>query len=348
MRIVPTAVDLFSGCGGLTAGLKAAGYEVLAAIEIDSKAWTTYALNHPEVRLYKDDIRQVPAARLLDNLGIARGDLQLLAGCPPCQGFSRLTTRNGKRRPRDWRNDLIVEFLRFVRVLRPQSVMLENVPRLAADRRFKRFRSEIRRLGYRDSHRVLDVSLFGVPQRRQRLIYVASRGLDLVELKDRSRKRVRTVRDTIGRMPVPGKSRDWLHDLPERRSPRVLKVIKAIPRNGGNRLALPPALSLKCHRRHDGFRDVYGRMKWQAPAPTITSGCSNPSKGRFLHPTQNRAITLREAALLQGFPARYRFVKSHGKEAIALMIGNALPPPFVTYHARHLLMQLRGAQRDAV
>jgi DNA (cytosine-5)-methyltransferase 1 len=121
--------------------------------------------------------------------------------------------------------------------------------------------------------------------------------------------------------------------LGENRSKEVRELIALIPKNGGSRSDLPKRYQLDCHKRSDGFSDVYGRMAWDDVSPTITSGCHNPSKGRFLHPSQNRTITLREAAILQGFPRRYRFNVDHGKESIALMIGNALPPPFIAAHA---------------
>jgi DNA (cytosine-5)-methyltransferase 1 len=142
-----------------------------------------------------------------------------------------------------------------------------------------------------------------------------------------------TVRDAIGDLPLAGKSGDPLHDAPEKRSEKVARLIALVPKDGGSRSDLPKRLRLKCHQRFDGFYDVYGRMAWNDVAPTITSGCHNPSKGRFLHPTRNRAITLREAALLQGFPVDYKFPAEIKKERVSLMIGNALPPPLIAAHA---------------
>jgi DNA (cytosine-5)-methyltransferase 1 len=138
----------------------------------------------------------------------------------------------------------------------------------------------------------------------------------------------RTVRQVIGSLPAAGKSGDPLHDFPEKRSDKTLKLIRQIPKNGGSRTALSDDRQLRCHKRCDGFKDVYGRMAWNTLAPTITGGCVNPSKGRFLHPTKNRAITLREAALLQGFPRRYFVSLDEGKYRAAELIGNALPPEF--------------------
>jgi DNA (cytosine-5)-methyltransferase 1 len=270
----------------------------------------------------------------LRSLRLKRGRLELLAGCPPCQGFSNLRTRNRSRRRFDMRNSLIAEFLRFVRGLRPQAILLENVPALADHWRFRIFRREMKRLGYNEIHAVQDAADFGVPQRRRRLIYMAVRqGRPLLPKPLKIR---RNVREALVGLPRAGLSGDRIHDLPANRSPEVKRLIKLIPRNGGSRADLPRRLWLDCHLDTDGFRDVYGRMRWNEPAPTITSGCHNPSKGRFLHPTANRNITLREAALLQGFPKTYRFSRTAGKEALAMQIGNALPPMFVAAHARAL------------
>ena len=342
------AVDLFSGCGGLTLGLRSAGFTVRAAVEIEPKARRTYALNHPTVRLYEQDIRTLSARTLLRDLTLKPGQLDLLAGCPPCQGFSRLRTRNRAASVRDPRNDLVDEFLRFVRVLRPKAVMLENVPSLSTDRRFARLRSVLTSLGYQHTFAVLDAADYGVPQRRKRLILVGSR-LHSVAVAEASGRR-RTVRAALRGLRHPSRTADRLHAMPESRSPRVRALIRRIPRDGGSRSDLPREYRLACHGRSDGFHDVYGRMAWDEVAPTITSGCINPSKGRFLHPTEHRTITLREAAVLQGFPRRYKFDPSHGKEAIALMIGNALPPPFVAAHARALrrgIEPLTAARRRA-
>lgn len=332
----PTAVDLFSGCGGLTLGLQQAGYKVLAAVEVEIKAQATYALNHPDVTLYRKDIRFIKPCELMDQAGLKRGELDLLAGCPPCQGFSRLRTKNRAVFVQDSRNDLVNDFLRFVKILLPKKVMLENVPALMRDSRFVELCSALELLGYNCAFDVLDAADYGVPQRRRRLILVASRdGKPVIAVKNSRRF---TVREALEKVGAPSTSKDLLHSLPERRSEAVRTIISMIPKNGGSRSDLPVSFQLPCHLRSRGFYDVYGRMSWDEVAPTITSGCHNPSKGRFIHPSYNRNITLREAALLQGFPISYQFDISHGKEAIALMIGNALPPPFIAAHA----MALRG------
>jgi DNA (cytosine-5)-methyltransferase 1 len=323
-----TAIDLFSGCGGLSRGLADAGYRVLAAVDIDQKACETYRANHQDVELLIGDIRQLSAAKLMRRARLKKGELDLLAGCPPCQGFSTLRARNGHAAASDPRNDLIEEFARLALSLRPKMVMMENVPALAKYQKFIDFVQRLSSDGYQVVTKVLDVSAFGVPQRRKRLILSASRlGAPHLAMEETTRT---TVRDAIGGLAPAGKSGDALHDIPsKRRSPRVQAMIEAIPKDGGSRHSLPDEMKLNCHSRTSGFNDVYGRMRWDDVSPTITSGCNNPSKGRFIHPQEDRPITLREAAILQGFPADYRFVVSHGKAAIALMIGNALPPKFI-------------------
>jgi len=327
-----TAVDLFSGCGGLTEGLKQAGFRVIGAVECDSLAAETYHANHDDVHLIRRDIRRISASSLMKDLGLRKGSLALLAGCPPCQGFSAIRTRNGGKRVRDARNDLIYEFLRFARALKPKAIMMENVPALARNRRLKELVKSLSSLGYFCSVRVLDAANYAVPQRRRRVVMLASVDQEIPIAKPSRSER--SVKDAIGHLKgKAGRTRDKLHYMPGKRSDLTERRIRAIPKNGGSRSSLPADLKLKCHDHTDGFKDVYGRMRWDAVAPTITGGCINPSKGRFLHPSEHRAITLREAALLQTFPKRYYFSLAQGRFPAALMIGNALPPEFVRRHA---------------
>lgn len=330
----PIAFDCFSGCGGMSEGFRQAGYRVVGAIEIDPGAVQAYRLNHSQVRIWQEDIRRVSSRSILRNLELKKGELDLLGGCPPCQGFSTLRTRNGRRRVWDKRNDLIFEFQRLALDLRPKYVMLENVPTLIKDRRLQNFVKSLKDAGYTVKADVLNVAEYGVPQRRNRTVVVASR-IRTPRFATTIRS-PNTVRRAIGFLPPAGESGDPLHDLPESRTAVVRRRIASIPKDGGSRKALPRHLRLQCHEGADGFSDVYGRMAWDEPAPTITTGCFNPSKGRFLHPTQNRAISIREAALLQSFPLSYQFPVELGKVKLAEMIGNALPPLFIRRHARVL------------
>ena len=327
----PTAVDLFSGCGGLTTGLRKAGFRVLAGIEMDFSASAVYRLNHPTVHLFKQDISSVSVTALKRELAIQKGELDLLAGCPPCQGFSMVRTLNGKREIIDERNDLIFQFLRLVKGLSPKSVMLENVPGLAEDQRLELFVDELRSMGYSVEFKVLNVADYAVPQRRNRVVLLAGRA-GPIPFALPARRTV-TVRDAIAKLPAAGESGDPVHDFPENRSDRIRSLISSIPKNGGSRTDLPKHLQLECHKRCNGFKDVYGRMAWDEVAPTLTTGCFNPSKGRFLHPEADRTITIREAALLQTFPRRYKFPPELGKVTLATQIGNALPPEFVRRQA---------------
>jgi DNA (cytosine-5)-methyltransferase 1 len=337
-----TAIDLFCGAGGLTCGLKQAGFSVLAGVELREIAAETYSKNHKTTRLLEDDIRNLSPLDVMNSLELRPGQLSLLAGCPPCQGFSTLRTRNKASSVDDHRNDLIFEFLRWIKVFLPKCIMLENVPALAKDARIQTAITHLKELGYcidRDSLRIEDIADYGVPQRRKRMILAASLYGSILPPKVVSIKT--TVKETIAHLPIAGTSGDPLHDLPEDRSEKIKKLISLIPKNGGGRTDLPMEYWLDCHKRYpNGFKDVYGRMHWDEVAPTITGGCHNPSKGRFLHPEDNRAITLREAALLQTFPANYYFSLKRGKEAAALMIGNALPPRFIRQQgeaiAKHL------------
>lgn len=344
----PKAIDLFSGAGGLTSGLRKAGFQVIAAVEVDPVAAETYASNHKGVWIWKDDICKLTAEKLCEQVGIRPGELDLLAGCPPCQGFSSIRTLNGAREIDDPRNDLIGQFIKFAKVLQPKAIMLENVPGLAKDQRFDRFCKELEALGYpvHGAYMIVNAAEHGVPQRRRRLIMMTSK-YGLVPF-PKPALRTKSVRDAIGKLPAPGASGDPLHDLPDSRSNAVVELIKAIPKDGGSRRDLGEENQLDCHKKCAGFRDVYGRMAWDKVSPTITSGCNNPSKGRFIHPEQDRAITLREAALLQTFPHNYKFSLKRGKTGVSLMIGNALPPELIRRHASMVikLISTSGSSRE--
>lgn len=336
----PVAIDLFSGSGGLTLGLKNAGFRVIGAVDCDSLAAETYRVNHNNTILWEKDIKDLSVSEVMSRLKLKLGELDLLAGCPPCQGFSSIRTLNGKRDIDDPRNDLVFEILRFVRGLDPKAIMMENVPGLAKDERLHSFCREIENLGYSCACNVLDAACFGVPQRRLRMVLLAGKfGPIKFAAPDTPRC---TVREAISALPPAGNSRDCLHDLPEKRSNRITNLIKKIPKNGGSRVDLGSENQLECHKKCNGFRDVYGRMSWDRQAPTITGGCVNPSKGRFLHPEENRAITLREAALLQTFPPNYFFSLRRGKTPAAELIGNALPPEFIRNHAIEIKEYLRN------
>lgn len=321
------AIDLFAGAGGATQGLKEAGFEVLAAIESDSTAAASYGANHAEVNLLAEDIREVGADELRLRLGLGMGQLTLLKACPPCQGYSSI----GRGNPADPRNDLVAEVWRFARVFRPRIVMLENVPGLARDARMPRLIRQMRAIGYSVKTYVLDATSFGVPQRRRRLIVIAVRDgahalpESLVELLPGwfGEAGMKTAGEALALVARVDPDRDPLHQ-PRVSSPAVAERLAAIP-VGGSRFDLPVDRRLPCHSRL-GRRDAtasYGRVRLDAPAPTMTTRCTTPACGQFVHPTEPRALTLREAATIQTFPLDYQF--RGGVGAVERQIGNAVP-----------------------
>jgi DNA (cytosine-5)-methyltransferase 1 len=346
LKSKPKAIDVFCGCGGTTQGLRDAGFSVIAGVENNALAITTYRKNHPRTKVWDTDICDLMPKELLQHHRLRKGELDLLTGCPPCQAFSSMRRLNGKRRVRDRKSkDLVFEYLRFVEGLKPKVVMIENVPRLINDYRFNQVRKRLRVLGYAGQPAIFNAADCGVAQRRRRMVYIASR-VGKIEYAEPVDKNARmTVRDMIGDLTPPGNTGDPLHDFPESRSQRIVNLIASIPKNGGSRRSLGKRKQLKCHSKCNGFKDVYGRMAWDDVAPTITGGCVNPSKGRFLHPEQDRAITLREAALLQSFPPDYFFSLDNGKFAVALMIGNAFPPLFVKHHVVEVRKHLQHGTR---
>ena len=326
---MPTAIDLFAGAGGATQGLKDAGFRVVAAVECDANAVDTFEANHPDVDMRPKDIRDVSPEKLRLRIELARFELTLLTACPPCQGFSTL----GSSSYDDERNDLVAQVWRFTREFRPAAVMVENVPGLASDVRWIRLRRQLRAVGYRVRSWIVDAADFGVPQRRRRLIAIAVSEAQ-AEFPDDLRDVLPPsldlaaphASDVIAQAGSIGESKDEWHRA-RTPTPVVLERIRAIPA-GGNHYDLPEALQLACHRRlrrqgRTAATGPYGRIPPEGPAPTMTTRCTTISCGRFVHPTEDRGISLREAALLQTFPPDYAFVGSY--ESMERQIGNAVP-----------------------
>ncbi|MDD4437669.1 MAG: DNA cytosine methyltransferase [Tissierellia bacterium] len=338
------SIDLFSGVGGLSEGLRQAGFETKLAFEIDELASKAYSMNHEKVEVITKDIRDVDidaVRKSLDNTTI-----HLLAGCPPCQGFSSIRRLNRAEPVEDERNSLINEYVRFVKGLMPYTFMMENVPGLALSPDFLKAIQDLKEAGYEYIvHKIVNVKDYGVPQNRKRLVMVGSR-LGPIKIAKPTNKKV-TVREKIGNLPKPEDSSDIFHKIYPKHTPRIQEFIRDIPHNGGSRKDLELSRQLKCHQKENiGFNDVYGRLRWDDYSTTITGGCLNPSKGRFLHPEQDRCISAREASLLQSFPIDYKFPPNAPVSKIALMIGNALPPEFCKIQVKeiksHLNFYLNG------
>ncbi len=345
------AIDIYCGSGAVTEGMKAEGITVLAAIDNDPIACETYRLNHPEVHLFPSDIRTLNPAAIRKNINFS-GRLDLLVVCAPCQPFS---SQNRKRTADDHRADLVLESLKFIKEFEPEVVFFENVPGIAISGPLHSLRHNLAELGYTLAEpKTLNAAECGVPQRRERCIMVAARNRECINAfydSVNARPTV-TVRQTIGglRQLCSGERDpdDPLH-FARNHQPIVLQRLQHIPEDGGSRLSLPPELELKCHKgRKNDFPDVYGRMRWDDVAPTLTTGCTDVTKGRFAHPRDNRAITLREAALLQSFPPYYRFSGNSGQ--IARQIGNAVPVNMIRTLApalKHCLRTVRNTISSA-
>ena len=339
----PTAIDLFCGCGGVTAGLKAARFKVIAAVDNDPIACRTYRANHPSVRLFEEDIVHVDPWRIRESL-LRHCTLDLLIVCAPCQPFSS----QQRSAAEDDRANLMLQAIRFANALQPRLILFENVPGLEGPR-FKELRDNLvaglDELGYHFGiTRRLDAADFGVPQRRVRCIMLASNSHTTPELPECSTSGVEsTVRTAIGDLKSlrsgEADPSDGLHFARHHRSV-ALERLKHIPRDGGSRDSLPHDLQLECHKGHKGHPDVYGRMSWDAVAPTLTTGCTDLTRGRFGHPRDDRAVTLREAARLQTFSDEYQFL-GNSKE-IASQIGNAVPVKFIEHLAPTLRSLLKA------
>jgi len=337
MKLEWFSFDLFSGIGGLTEGLRKAGFNTLYAFEIDEIASIAYSMNHVNTTVINKDIRDINLEDIKQKLNGKK--IHLLAGCPPCQGFSSIRRLNKANPIDDPRNDLINEYVRFVEFFNPYTIMLENVPWLEQDKLFIDAKEKLETMDYKIDATVVNVRDYGIPQNRKRLVMIGSR-LGKISIAKPNKKKV-TVRDCIGKLPKPENSKDELHKIFPNHTETIRKIIKDIPHDGGSRKDLGDDRQLICHTKENiGFNDVYGRLRWDDYSSTITGGCLNPSKGRFLHPDQDRCISAREAALLQSFPRKYLFPTDIPKANIALMIGNALPPMFSYYQARNIRLHL--------
>jgi len=330
------AIDLFSGCGGLTEGLKQAGFEVIAGAELRPEARGAYAMNHPSVHVF-EDVRKVTRAAVSRFYPIKQGELDLLAACPPCQGFSTLRTLNHITPADDDRNKLIFQVSRIAKELLPKAVLVENVPGLLHNWRIDDFQGRLKKLGYRVTKGVLNAEQFGVPQRRRRMIFMAIRGDIEPTIPEATTPKPVTVRDAIGNLSdLTDEIALALHNMRQKLSPKVLERVKDITKNGGSRKDLGFDRQLPCHQESDGFKDVYGRLTWDKVSSTITRFAHNPSKGRYLHPEEDRGLTLYEAMLLQGFPPDYKLPIDKGMVKTSSLIGEAFPPPFARAQAEHI------------
>lgn len=339
--------DFFAGCGGSTKGFQNAGMDVVFALDNDLNAAKTFEMNFPDTQVIKDaefeesfsgiyflasGIEKVPTKTLQPLVDACAKHPLLFSGCAPCQPFTKQNTR---RRANDSRRILLDKFRRFVEYYLPEFIFVENVPGLQKvqdeEGPFQKFLETLDKLSYYRTYDIMASQYYGVPQKRRRLVLIASR-LSPIRFPPKthglgtSHPKYATVQEWIGDLPPIGVG-ETHPSVPNHRAARLsplnLERIRATP-EGGDRRDWPEYLHLQCHRNgYKGHTDVYGRMRWNQPATGLTTRCISLSNGRFGHPEQDRAISVREAACLQTFPRDFIF---HGSlNSMARQIGNAVP-----------------------
>ena len=340
------AIDLFCGAGGLSTGLKKSGFRLCLGVDIDEKALKTYKCNLKRTKVLREDIKKVTGEKITELTGINRRDNFLLAGCPPCQGFSSL----GKRDANDEKNELVYEYIRIINELEPSFILMENVPGMSTGVGKEIFKKVVKELGenYHVEYATLNAADFGVPQIRKRLVLHGIRNdvydnLGLAKEKQKilpkpthskeKKKGYRkwvTVRKVIFDLPMLEAGESYDDGIIKNHKARSLSEknierLQEIRLHGGNREMISEELQLECHKKENvSYTDTYGIINPDKPAPTITSGCTIISKGRYCHPTQNRGLSIREAARLQSFDDKFEFQGNMGE--MSLQIGNAVPP----------------------
>jgi DNA (cytosine-5)-methyltransferase 1 len=323
----PVFIDLFAGAGGLSVGLEQAGFKLVAATDWDHWSCETLKANHGDIIVHEGDISKINLSDFAKKIRTETVDL--IAGGPPCQGFSQL----GKRMKDDPRNQLWREYMRFVAFFKPKIFLMENVPQLLTSEEFIKIKRMAENLGYEVKESVLHAVEYGVPQKRKRTIIIGSRigtpkhprpthvAPHQYNLFNSELKPWKTVKDAISDLPLKPNGKNW--HIGRNPTPTSLKRYKTIP-PGGNRFNLPKELMPECwKRKRTGSTDVFGRLEWNKPSLTIRTEFFKPEKGRYLHPEAHRPITIREAARLQTFPDDYVFIGSNVQ--VAKQIGNAVP-----------------------
>ena len=341
------AIDFFCSGGGMTYGMRKAGIDVLAGIDIDESCKETYEKNNPGSKFITADIFKFKEEDLKEQTGIERNDDNMIfIGCSPCQYWSIIRTNKTKSKKS---KDLLREFHRFVKYFNPGFVVVENVPGILTRRKesgLDEFIKDLEERGYIVKYKIVDMSKYGVPQSRKRFSLVASRVTKKEIFPEEDDGAPPTVRDFIGEHngfpKVEAGHRDdteFDHTVANL-SKKNLERIKRTPKNGGNPTWKNDKILGRKKYRGTGFSDVYGRMSWDKPAPTITTKFYSLSNGRFGHPEEDRAISIREGATLQTFPKDYVFY-AKSLQVKARMIGNAVPPEFAKRIGETLIKSMR-------
>ena len=344
--------DFFSGCGGASRGFLDAGMDIVFALDNDPDSQRTFRKNFPSVKFEPTDICKTSIDHVCSLVDAERPNPILFCGCAPCQPFTKQNTTHPSRK-NDTRVPLLTHFSKFIKICLPDIVFVENVPGLQKfshhTQPFGGFIQDLESLDYRISHEPVSLMKYGVPQSRRRLILLASRH-GPIELPPKTNgpgtgsPRYETVRNWIEDLP-PIAAGEEHPDVPNHRaaalSKRNLERIRATPEGGGHK-DWPERLRLNCHKKFVGYSDVYGRMSWNRPASGLTTRCISYSNGRFGHPEQDRAISIREAACLQTFPSEFIF--EGGLVSMSRQIGNAVPVQLARIIGQHVIRHLKDVQ----
>lgn len=324
-------IDLFCGVGGLSYGLKQCGFRVVAGYDLDKTCKYAYEKNI-KAKFIEKNIKSISPNEIREHFDGAK--YKILVGCAPCQTFSGYT--RGKSNKNDEKWTLLNDFLRLIVAVQPEIVSMENVPNLVKYSIFDGFINVLKEQGYFVDYEIIFCPDYGIPQNRRRLVLLGSKikKIQVIE-KTHHERNYTTVRDAISFLPKirsgEQSKTDPLH-IARSLSKLNMERIRSTPKNGGSWKDWPEHLVLECHKKESGkkFGSVYGRMKWDEPSPTMTTFCTSIGNGRFGHPEQNRAISLREASLLQTFPMDYDFIDKSNMPVktatISRHIGNAVPP----------------------
>ncbi|UOQ74096.1 DNA cytosine methyltransferase [Hymenobacter cellulosilyticus] len=327
-------IDLFCGIGGLTHGFVMEGFNVVAGIDSDETCKYTFE-NNNNSKFICNDITKVTSNEVLSLF--PKDSIKILIGCAPCQSFSRYTSGNRNSDDNKW--SLLLYFAKLIEDIQPEIVSMENVPQLAKYNKngvYSDFIKTLESNGYHisDPKKIVYCPEYGIPQNRKRLVLLASKlgPIDLIP-PTRSKNNLPTVKEAIGDLPsiMDGQvcESDPIHRAQKLSKLNITRMQHT--KEGGSWREWPDELMLECHKKLTGskFNDVYGRMRWNEPSPTMTTHCIGLGNGRFGHPEQNRAISLREAAILQSFPRSYNFLSYPSNKIISKdiqrHIGNAVP-----------------------
>lgn len=341
------AVDLFCGIGGLTCGLRASGINVVAGYDLDDSCEYAYETNNDKSMFICKNVSDITSDEIRKHL--ESYDIKVLVGCAPCQPFSRhRKDKKHRERHKDW--GLLAQFGRLVEEVMPDYISMENVPELLKESIFADFIARLKRLGYATEYGVVKAEEYGVPQHRRRLLLLASkRGSISLIGPTNDERHVVTVRNAIGGLPAvkagSASGDDPLQTASALSEINMRRIRASIP--NGTWRDWPEELRLRCHKKDSGqtYPSVYGRMAWDETSPTITTQFYMYGTGRFGHPEQDRALTLREGAILQSFPKDYKFIRPGEKlsrKAIARHIGNAVPPKLGEAVGKSIIAACRG------